>query len=440
METIATQTQWAVGQGFFSSGTVSSGKTRIRYVYDCGALEKYRDSLDREIRDFVDENGPHLDMLFISHLHEDHVSGVESLLNQVQVDRIIIPLVSPSERLMALAKCLSTEELGSNEEWYVNLVVDPRSVLEGDGRQVIEVPPGQDLSDEGGYPQESRDTVAPDSAKEDLDDARLSWPAWGNRAALSSRASKSSNSACWNWRWYVPAQILTRVNDFQQALVTELGITLEELQQALDAKGLRRLVSQHRDELADAYRVAVHGFRGVADGDLNFTSLCLYSGPPSNISDMSCTLRGQARGANWAEMHRRLRWSGQFWPDCRKHFHHCPEVDCCGQQAGWLGTGDLGLKRRIDREEFAKAFGLYAPLVGIFALPHHGSQYSFHPQLLSIFNVSKVFCVVGADPLHHYEHPHREVVSAVAGQGSHLVVVTDAVASRWRTWAVVTSW
>lgn len=81
---ISAQTQWAVGQGFFHSGAIldpdsDSYAPVATYVYDCGTSSQDR-FIDRELDEYLHSTtrpGPYgLDIVFISHFDDDHVSGI----------------------------------------------------------------------------------------------------------------------------------------------------------------------------------------------------------------------------------------------------------------------------------------------------------------------------------------------------------------------------
>src|SRR3546814_15171147 len=57
-----------------------------------------------------------LDILFLSHIHEDHVNGVEKLLDKtdgLKVDTIVLTLLPIEDRLIAFR----TEERRDGDEW-----------------------------------------------------------------------------------------------------------------------------------------------------------------------------------------------------------------------------------------------------------------------------------------------------------------------------------
>lgn len=74
------------GQGLFYSAAFfnNDSKVEIRYVYDCGADNSYLSRLNEEVDIYVGSfrNISKLDILTLSHLHFDHVSGLKTLLDE----------------------------------------------------------------------------------------------------------------------------------------------------------------------------------------------------------------------------------------------------------------------------------------------------------------------------------------------------------------------
>lgn len=108
-----------VGQGLFYSGLINAAPAKrngvFSFVYDCGSTSPRR-FLYREIDDLKallprvrSENVKRLDMLIVSHLHDDHVNGLEYLLNGVKVDTVVMPYTDSITRLLARDESLGEE-------------------------------------------------------------------------------------------------------------------------------------------------------------------------------------------------------------------------------------------------------------------------------------------------------------------------------------------
>jgi len=125
-----------VGHGLFYTGKIG----RFSFVYDCGSSSST--TVCTKIERFSQNHLPEvarqgekvklLPFLFISHLHYDHVSGLEALFKAgVKVDYVFLPYLSPWERL--LLALLAATEVGQFPPWYLEMLRDPVDFLIGKG-------------------------------------------------------------------------------------------------------------------------------------------------------------------------------------------------------------------------------------------------------------------------------------------------------------------
>ena len=83
----------AIGQGAFYTEFFED----FIAVYDCGSNNNI--DLIRKRINATFEEGTKIDAIFISHLHEDHVNGLEYLLDYCQVHRLFLPLLTNDEKI-----------------------------------------------------------------------------------------------------------------------------------------------------------------------------------------------------------------------------------------------------------------------------------------------------------------------------------------------------
>lgn len=92
-----------VGQGAFYSGLFKhrNGK-QFSFVYDCGTHSS-RQYIDQEIGRFVlDTEHKRIDVLVISHFHDDHINRIANLLAQTGGAKYaILPYLTPDELILA---------------------------------------------------------------------------------------------------------------------------------------------------------------------------------------------------------------------------------------------------------------------------------------------------------------------------------------------------
>lgn len=121
----------SVGQGLFYSGLLNkkgnNGHSVFSFVYDCGT-DSSPVFLQREIDDYKlllptvgGTKQKKLDLLVVSHLHDDHVNGLEYLLKDIEVDTVIMPYTNDGLKLLARM------ESHSNQEFLQVFYADPVS-------------------------------------------------------------------------------------------------------------------------------------------------------------------------------------------------------------------------------------------------------------------------------------------------------------------------
>lgn len=89
----------SVGQGLFYSGIIRSntGGSYV-FVYDCGSKQnELHDEIDK-FKKMLDKNT--IDLLVISHFHDDHVNGIPHLLDGLKVNAVVLQNLSEKQRLV----------------------------------------------------------------------------------------------------------------------------------------------------------------------------------------------------------------------------------------------------------------------------------------------------------------------------------------------------
>lgn len=415
--------QHAVGQGFFHSGALmEGGELRLRYVYDCGAMQKYAAERDARIDDYLARVGARspLHILYISHVHADHLNGVSRLLDAktgLKVDTIVLPLINVADRLIGFART-ATEDAGSAADaFYRDFIINPAAALSRfNPRQILFIEagprdggaPGSDGAPADDFPR--RDLIgkgAPETrpAWELVGQGSIRWedgPA-GTAAPVRTMVipdtmamMTAANQSEWLLAPFVDPTVSSHTSKFLNALAKRRKMSRAKLAAWLRiTANVQILVTTDLGDLVGAYS-------DIAK-DLNVASLCLYSGPAPSAQSLPRRAFAQFGGVT-------LR-SGE-----RDH-----------QPIAWLATGDAALKEKARRTDFLNHYGALLENVLTLTLPHHGSDHNFDPELLD--RVRPNLCLAAADRFSKWKHPGPHAIQSVASRGLFLQVVTSQTPS-----------
>jgi hypothetical protein len=426
--------QHAVGQGFFHSGEIrEDNDLRHRYVYDCGAMGKYASHRDARIKSYLSREGARstLHTLFLSHIHADHINGLEQLLDKtagLTVDTIILPLINVADRLTAYARTTVEDPASAQNEFYRKFIVDPTAALSRfRPRQILYVEPGNrgDGAPGGGEDRPE----GPDGGKFDIvggkeGDRGPAWvlvgkgqPRWNDisvKAVLSAEPVRAlviqdtmalvtrGTQRDWLLAPFVDPTVKSHRNKFLNALAACRKLSRRKLEAWLAVTAnIQKLVTTDLADLAAAYT--------VVSGDLNLTSMCLYSGP-----------RTASAGP--------VQHEASFG-----HFISTTIGD--NHPIAWLTTGDAALANKKRRADFIQHYRGLLDQVTTLTLPHHGSDHNFHPDLLD--SIDPHFCIAAADAYSTWKHPGPRTVQGVCSRGASIHVVTSDTRSTAREYVKI---
>lgn len=135
-----------VGQGLFYTGLfehANSGR-QFSLAYDCGVLPNNTYIQDC-INNFAQQLHEHekLDVLIISHFHDDHINNISDLLQQTRGSKkVFLPYLSPDEMLIAFIEHKQRGGDPGLDEFFV----DPRQFLfKREVKNIIFIHPNEGL-------------------------------------------------------------------------------------------------------------------------------------------------------------------------------------------------------------------------------------------------------------------------------------------------------
>lgn len=368
--------QHPVGQGGMYSGKLDCGARPVRWVYDCGSNQSRE--LQRELG-HVAADGP-VDILFLSHLDSDHVSGVDLLLAATEVTEVVLPYLSRVDLTLTISRDVEAGTLNGTflefatnpAGWFISRGV--QNVTFVDGR--ADDSPPDDGADGPGGPTEGGGGGA--------DDLGYKWsrsPSGTHKTKGATVQRMDTNavvqvSSARGWIDWVLAPYAHRPSnartlDFRKALkiVGFQGMSMKKIaDQARTSAG--------REKLRECY--------DALWSNHNLVSMSLYAGPEKQIPN------------SWTS------WNNPS----EHHFWHAQS-----SEIGWLATGDAYLASNVRRSALLTHYKRYLAQVGTFIVPHHGASTYFHRDLVDAFPSLRLG--VAAAGRNGYGHPHKEVRDAV---------------------------
>lgn len=97
----------AIGQGAFYTEKFENGFT---IVYDCGGQNKK--FIVNKIQEVFQKNEK-IDILFISHFHNDHINGVDFLLEYCDVKKVVLPFLHDNMKIQFIIENLKNSDLAT---------------------------------------------------------------------------------------------------------------------------------------------------------------------------------------------------------------------------------------------------------------------------------------------------------------------------------------
>ena len=359
-----------VGQGGFYSETFKYDSEEINVIYDCGG--NCKSSIESYIENYYPGKlNKIIDAVFISHLHDDHINGLEFLLKNYHVKHLFLPQLTDDEKIeLLLYSIINTGNVSD--------VI--RQLLFGDmnnDTSIISV-----LHDEGdGH------------VNGETNEMDLNLSNGINKKNIPS----GTKIGIWDGWLFIPYNppVSKNQNDFYNYLKQELHITddftPEKIPEIVKKNGLNKIKKV---------------YEGYFKDDHNAYSMTLFSGlvkphPYYNYCD-DC----------FCEMNRHcLKYKMGY-----RKYRYCNCPNC-------LYMGDFDTENQFNKlKQFYDHF--WETIVSVQS-PHHGSRNNFNPFLYEYAH--RAFISVGER--NRYHHPNIDTLIGMEEMACKPVLVTESLST-----------
>jgi hypothetical protein len=393
-----TRRQWPVGQGCFSTGTISTDDMYYEYVYDCGSFNFAK--LRTCIKNYHPNNKV-IDAVFLSHLDSDHVNGMDSLCgSDTDVRTVFLPYLNDKEVLLLIGDSLSSGEFTWN---LLEFLVNPTIWLNSRGvKDVVMIkrwefgdsnePPSLRKKRESEQSKRLQHEIESFSEIKELKNLRVIHSG-------SSVLIRSNQYHLWQLLPFVPPKADDLIEKFIKEVAKEFNIKINRKSDIYrDSSKLLPLLRNpsNRKVLKEKYELLAK--------DHNNISMCLYSGPLYQ-AEIHC------QKAYWSTGWQRFMGDIYF----NNHFN----------KYGWIGVGDLNFNIGDIKKDFLTRYGFYSNLTGTIMLPHHGSYHNFSSDL--VHRMAPQISFVSASKKNRFNHPHRQVLEEMALLGIPVIQISEDV-------------
>lgn len=448
------RTQHPVGHGGFHSGMISTVEVsidgvplsntpdlgRFSYVYDCGSERST--AFNAELALYRSACGGTTDILFISHLHADHINGIDRLQAMAPAKTVVVPYLDVLERLLFV---LSDFEQGTASRSSLDYFADPAEWWLGKGAvRVIflqpggpdDIPPSRDAGPDGPIDRpdggrrlrlDERSEKQPSSrlkaylkAADGKFDDGLKQPDTTIRE-IEEGAMIAASGSYFQLEWQTMPSDMWRQGDWillpYVHPVEDPARTrfVKEVKKAIGFRGsdgpkLAKALLEKLRTVGEAKKLVEIYTRHFAGGH-NAISMSLYSGPLSRTPNQ---VHLGSRTNAWQSSLEAAALGHWFWTS---------------EGIGWLGTGDAALRQDKWRKPWRTFFEHFDDRISVLTLPHHGSANNFHTGVLDFPRLE--FALATTVEARDRVARLRETLGTVEARGIRVRVIDDQRLSRF---------
>lgn len=407
-----------VGQGAFYTEQFlnykdKGSKESVLYtvVYDCGS--KNNKALTTAINKMFPKEKAEVDVLFLSHFHDDHVNGVVYLRSRVQqINCVVMPLLQPSQIVMAFLSCnIDLFNIYTFKKTYkINKIV----FIDRVGTSSPDVEP----SSRNQRPNINNTNSQAGGVRniEDLHDLEIISS--GTSLGLK-RLPKRNHTHEWT---YIPFNMCdeSEYDNFKKFLEGEDSHLAERLKKLIGGCNLGNMYgikftgllsdwNEIKTRVKKFYKRYINKSKNYSD--FNDSSMIVYSGPIKNNTDL-----------------RRRVWTIESINTQGSLIKFTNKQEKRDKLVAALYIGDMNLNKNVGSlkvyEYIHEELKDYVVNLGLIQIPHHGSKHNFNNGLTATF--PKTHCYFYSFGLRNsYGHPFPGVRIWLQYDGKMVFEITE---------------
>lgn len=397
-----------VGQGLFYTGHIFNENNDFHFAYDCGT-DSTRKYIRREIENFkylVNRSTNKLDLLVLSHFDSDHVNQLDILLNNLQVDTVLIPYLKPIHRLILAIK------FSAESDAYYEFLSNPINYFLTRGVRKVIILGGSEPAKEVDFPDNIPELPDNDLLIKLMNDDKLKADVLmsesledDKRLIFVKHDGFIFYKNLWFFRFFNRSSSEEELEEFSKLLKSEkydLSSIDKVVEVITDIEKRVRIKEIYKEiwKINDTSIVMLHGPVKKSFSADNYVSLesimqCLTDKKYYKCGKRNCYNLYNSYKFNYIDrIYQKRLCSSILFGDI--------DLNCC-------------------YEEIIEHFGKLLNNVLIIQVPHHGSKYSWKPDVLRKIN-DLSFWIIPFGIFNRHKHPQEIVIADIRKSSPRIVL------------------